>query len=269
MNIKEFLKGIIIGIAKIIPGLSGAVLMISFNLYDKAIAAITNFFDDTKNNFFFLFNLSFGIIIGIVMFSNILSFFVNNYYVYTTSLFIGLILGGVPVIFRNTNQKKEDYIIIFISFMIMTLISISNIDNTYVIKNNYIDLLVFFLAGILEAIGTILPGVSSTALLMLVGVYNLFLEVLSNIFNLQFIMRTITFLIPFSIGLLSGVIILSLLINYLFKNYKSLSFSLIFGVSLSSIFLLLVKVINNINNIILIPLSIILLLIGYFITSKI
>lgn len=269
MNIKEFIKGIIIGIAKIIPGLSGAVLMISFNLYDKAIAAITNFFEDTRNNFFFLLNLSLGIIIGIVMFSNVLSYFVSNYYVYTTSLFIGLIFGGLPVILKNTDKKKGDYAAIIISFMVMTLISISNIDNNYVIKNNFFDIIVFFFAGVLEAIGTVLPGVSSTALLMLMGVYNLFLEVLSNIFNVNVMVRTITFLIPFSIGLLSGVIVLSLIINYLFKNYRSLSFSLIFGLSLSSIFLLVVKVVSQIDSIMLIPFSIFLLLIGYFVTSKI
>ena len=80
MNIQEFLKGILIGVAKIIPGLSGSVLMISFNLYDKAIDSITNFFKDIKANFLFLANLSIGIIIGIVIFSNILNYFINNYF---------------------------------------------------------------------------------------------------------------------------------------------------------------------------------------------
>ena len=91
MKIEEFLKGILIGIAKIIPGLSGSILMISFNLYDRAINAITNFFSNIKDNFLFLANLTLGIVIGISLFSNILSYFITNYYTYTTSLFIGLI----------------------------------------------------------------------------------------------------------------------------------------------------------------------------------
>lgn len=87
MKIEEFLKGILIGIAKIIPGLSGSILMISFNLYDRAINAITNFFSNIKDNFLFLANLTLGIVIGISLFSNILSYFITNYYTYTTSLF--------------------------------------------------------------------------------------------------------------------------------------------------------------------------------------
>ena len=92
MNI---LKGIIIGIAKIVPGLSGTVLMISFNLYDKAISAITRFFDNPKSNFKFLLTLFMGVMIGIVFFSKIVSYFINNYYIYTISLFIGLILRKI------------------------------------------------------------------------------------------------------------------------------------------------------------------------------
>lgn len=269
MNIKEFLKGIIIGIAKIIPGLSGAVLMISFNLYDKAIEAITTFFNNPKKNFIFLLNLSLGIIIGIVAFSNILRYFVTNYYVYTTSLFIGLILGGIPVLLNSINKEKKDYLIIIISFIIMSLISLSNIDNTYILKHNALDIIMFFIAGLLEAIGTILPGISSTALLMLIGIYNIFLSSISNLFNPIFISKTITFLIPFSLGLFIGIVILSLLVNYLFKYHKSFSFSLILGISLSSIFLLILKVLNSITSPLLIPLSIILLLLGYIITNKI
>lgn len=269
MNIQEFLKGILIGVAKIIPGLSGSVLMISFNLYDKAIDSITNFFKDIKANFLFLANLSIGIIIGIVIFSNILNYFINNYYTYTTSLFIGLILGGVPLILQSTQKSKKGYILTIISLTIMSIISLTNINFNYIIQNNFLDSIVFFGGGLLEALGTVVPGISSTALLMLVGIYNIYLEVLSNIFNFHDIIDNITFLIPFSLGLLLGIILLSLLINYLFKNYRKLTFSFILGVTLSSIFLLLIKVITNITSIIEIPICLIFLIIGSYITKKI
>ena len=123
MNI---LKGIIIGIAKIIPGLSGTVLMISFNLYDRAIESITSFFDNTKNNFIFLFKLFIGVVIGVVFFSKLVSYFINNYYLYTISLFIGLILGGISVIKKEIKNKKSSYALMFISFLIMLWFSFSN-----------------------------------------------------------------------------------------------------------------------------------------------
>lgn len=268
MNIQEFLKGILIGIAKIIPGLSGSVLMISFNLYDKTIEAITNFFKDIKNNFSFLLNITLGIIVGIVMFSNILNYFIKNYYTYTTSLFVGLILGGIPLLLKSTNKSKKGYILTIVSLTIMIIISLTNINANYVIKNNFIDKIVFFVGGLLEAIGTVIPGVSSTALLMLAGIYNLFLEVLSNLFSINNINITLNFLIPFSFGLLLGIIILSLFMNYLFKNYRELTFSFILGVTLSSVFLLIIRVLSNLNEMLELPFCFILILFGAYITKK-
>ncbi len=269
MNINEFIKGIIIGVAKIIPGLSGAVIMISFNLYDRAIYALTNFFDDVKKNFLFLFNLSIGIIIGIVLFSKVISYFITNYYTYTTSLFIGLILGGFPIIIKKINKSKSNYIVIFISFLLMFILSISNINNSYAIKNNFIDIIVFFIAGLLEAFGTVVPGVSSTALLMLMGVYNIYISSISNIFNINSITNTLLFFIPFSTGMILGIILITILINYLFKHHYQITFSSILGVSISSILLLIIKVLLTINSIKVFILSLIIVIISYLIMSKI
>lgn len=268
MNISELIKGIIIGIAKIIPGLSGAVLMISFNLYDRAIEAITNFFGNPKKNFLFLANLGCGVVLGVVLFSKIIHFFITNYYFYTTALFIGLILGGIPILNERSGKKKDCYLIVAISFALMCLLSFSNINNSYVIQNNSIDFLMFFLAGILEAIGTILPGISSTALLMLLGVYNSYIGIISNILNLSLITETLYFIVPFSLGLVIGIIIISLMIHYLFRYYQEQTFSFILGISFSSIFLLIVKIMPFIGGIFSMIFGLFLAGVGYFITSK-
>lgn len=268
MNIKELIKGIIIGIAKIIPGLSGAVLMISFNLYDRAIEAITNFFGNPKRNFLFLANLGCGVILGVVLFSKIIHFFITSYYFYTTSLFIGLILGGMPVVFKNIEKKGKSYIVVVVSFLVMSILSFSNIDNHYVIQNNSLDFLMFFLSGILEAIGTVLPGISSTALLMLVGVYNSYIGIISNVLNPAFLSETLYFLVPFSLGLVVGIIVISLLVHYLFRYYREQTFAFILGISLSSVFLLIVKVVPFVGGVFSLMFGLLLMGIGYFITSK-
>lgn len=268
MNIQELIKGIIIGIAKIIPGLSGAVLMISFNLYDRALDAITNFFKEPRRNFFFLLNLGLGIIFGIVIFSKIISFFLTKYYLYTTMLFLGLILGGIPVIKNKITSKKSNYSLILISFIIMLVITLISPNNQYTLKNNIIDIIVFFLSGILEAIGTVLPGISSTALLMLIGVYDNYIGTLSNALDLTLIGETLYFIIPFSLGLLAGIISISLLVNFLFKSYQEQTFSIILGISLSTIITLLIRLIPYITGIPSLIISIIILTIGYFLTNK-
>ena len=264
MNI---LKGIIIGIAKVIPGVSGTVLMISFNLYDKAIEAITCFFDSPKKNFVFLLKLLIGIVIGVVGFSKLVSYFISNYYLYTISLFIGLILGGLSVIRREVKKSKRSYLLLIISFLLMIWLSFSNLTSVYALKNNGIDVLVFMVAGFLEAIGTILPGVSSTALLMIIGIYPYYIKILGNLLNIGYILDSLYFLIPFGIGLVLGIIIISLLVNYLFRYHKESTFAIIFGLSLSAIVTLIVGIIPYISNAFDFILVMVLMVIGYLITN--
>lgn len=267
MNINNFLKGIIIGIAKIIPGLSGAVLMISFNLYDKALEAITHFFEKPKKNFVFLFTLGLGIVIGIVLFSKVISFLMMRYYLYTTALFLGLIMGGIPVIGKRVSLKKN-IALIMISFLIVTGLSCMGGNEDYVLKNTYVDFLVFFGAGLLEAVGTVLPGISSTALLMLMGVYNHYLTILSGALNIGYLLDTLGFILPFSLGMVIGIIGISILVNYLFNHHKEQTFACILGVSISSIISLGSTLIPYIKGATSILISLIMLGIGYLVTNR-
>lgn len=268
MNINQLIKGIIIGIAKIIPGLSGAVLMISFNLYDRAIEAITRFCDNPKKNLLFLFNLGLGVVLGIVLFSKVIHYFITNYYLYTTALFLGLIIGGIPVVSRKVPKSEKYFVCSIIAFFLIFALSFLGATEDYVLKNTYVDLIIFFISGLLEAVGTILPGISSTALLMLMGVYNHHLVILSGALNINYLRDTLRFLIPFSLGMLLGIIFLSMLINYLFRYYKEETFALILGVSIASIFMLGKTLIPYIISIKDLLISIIMLIFGYSVTYK-
>ena len=151
----------------------------------------------------------------------------------------------------------------------MTIIATSCVNTNYIIRNNFFDYIIFFGAGILEAIGTIIPGISSTALLMLIGIYNTYLNILSHLFNVNYLISNLRFIIPFSLGMFISVIILSILIDYLFKNYRNLTFSSILGISLSATFILILRVVNSLSSISEIFFSLILLVCGYIITKKI
>ena len=102
----NFIKGFVIGIGKIVPGVSGAMLAISLGVYDKAIYYICNFKNDIKNSFKYLFPLGVGIIISIVLFSKVISLCLNKYYVITMLFFIGLIIGGIPDILNKVNKNN-------------------------------------------------------------------------------------------------------------------------------------------------------------------
>lgn len=228
----NLIKGFIIGIGKILPGVSGALLAILMGVYDKSIDYIINFKRNKKESIKYLFPIGIGILLSIILFSKVIYYALSKYYFEVMMLFVGLIIGTTPSIINKT-EKKDNYLVI-ISFLIFFFISISNIDNTYIKQNNYIDSLVYFISGITEAIGTVVPGVSSSALLMIEGTYNIIIEAIANVIDIKVI-------IPFIIGLIIGLIITIKIINYLLKKYNNKIYSIILGILVSSIILLIIK----------------------------
>ena len=245
MKLKLFIKGLIVGLGKIIPGVSGSLLAISLNVYDRAILAITNFFDDVIENTKFLFTLSLGIIVSIILFSKIILYFITNYYVITMLFFIGLILGGLLIFKSNYTSNKKNLIILLISFLIIIILSSFSHSNKYVIEGNIIDYLVFFGSGIIDAFAAIVPGISGTALLMNIGVYEIIISTISNITDINLIITNIKILIPFGLGMVLGFILLSILISYLLKKYHSEMMAFILGVSIGSMVLLVISVFKS------------------------
>ncbi len=248
------IKGFLIGIAKIIPGVSGAVLAISLGVYDKSIKAITCFFNDVKENTRFLFPLSIGVIISFIIGSKIVLFLLDNFYGPTMFLFIGLIMGGIPNIYKNCCHKKSGYLIFGFSLLFVLFLNIFSDSNSYVIKNNYFDLVIFILSGLIDAFGTIIPGLSSTALLMLFGSYYIIMNAFSsvNLFILTY----------YGMGMLIGLIIVSYIMNYLFTKYKKKTYSLILGLVIGSMIILFSRSISFINGIYEFILCMVILFIG-------
>lgn len=230
----------------ITPGLSGSVIAVIFGVYEKMIYSLTNLFKDFKSNFKFLFFLSLGILLGAVWFSNIIIFLYNRHEVLTKFCFIGLILGGIPFLFSELKEKNEKinykafFITIIISFSLL-LIS-KNIINLNISQNMNIPNL--FCAGFIYSIGKVIPGISSSFLLILIGMYEFVLSFFAHPITFGF--NNINNLIPFFIGFLIGVILLLKLIKYLLENKFSLTYSVIIAFVISSIFVL-VPTFNNLK----------------------
>lgn len=261
----NLLKGIIIGIGKIIPGVSGSVLAITLGVYDKSIEYINNFKYNKKESIKYLLPLGIGIIISIIIFSKIITLLLNKYYQITMLLFIGLIIGGLPEIIKKTH--KQDNILVVVSFIIFFLISITNVNSNYILKENFLDNIIFFISGFLEAIGTIVPGISSSALLMILGTYNIILSSIGNITNISILLTNIKIIIPFLLGVFIGIIILIKIINYLLKQHEKKLYSFVLGVLLSSIVLLIIKVVKAKITIIELIIGLIFLVLGILISN--
>lgn len=261
------LKGVIIGIGKIIPGVSGSMLAISMGIYQRLIDSVNDFFKNPKNNFKFLSKIALGVIISIIFFSNIIMNCLNKYYLITIFFFIGLIIGSINDIKENINKNSNH--IAIITFIIVTILGLLNIDNEINIQNNLISFLYFILAGFIDAVTMVIPGISGTATLMMIGAYNRIIETFSNILDFNLFIENIKILLPFIIGMGIGVIITVKIINYLFKNHKEKTYSAILGFTISTIVLMGVRCINTDYSLINLIIAFIVLFIGILITKKI
>lgn len=261
----NLLKGLIIGIGKIIPGVSGSVLAITLGVYNKSVEYINDFKHNKKESIKYLLPLGIGIIISIIIFSRMITILLDKYYQITMLFFIGLIIGGLPEVINKT--KRQDIVVVIISFIVFFIISITNINSNYILKGNVFDIIVLFTSGILEAVGTVVPGVSSSALLMILGTYNIILSTIGNIINASIILNNIKIILPFLLGVFLGIITLIKIIDYLLKKYENKLYSFVLGVLLSSIVLLIIKVFSLKITILELILGIMFLIMGIFLSN--
>ena len=264
-----FFIGILIGTGMVIPGVSGSVIAVLFGIYNKMIYALNNLFKDFKKNFKFLFILALGIIIGAVWFSNILLFLYGKNEVLTKFCFIGLILGGVPYLFNEVkdNKNKINYIALIITLVISILVwylskNIIIMDINYSNKLIFSDYIKYILAGILYSVGKVVPGVSGSFLLIVIGMYDFVLSIMAHPITLGF--KMISRVIPFIVGIIIGVIVLLKLMNYLLNKHFGFIYSIIIGFVLGSIPALIPSMVNG-NNLIF---GVLIMLISTFISYK-
>ncbi len=251
----NFLKGIIVGIGGIAPGLSGSVLLVIFGLYQKTVNAIGTLFKNFKKNLMFLVPLFLGFGVGVLLFSKVVDYLLNNYEMYTRFAFLGLVLGTIPLFYKEVKKegfKNKYYIFIILSAIFgFTLFYLNKNLFPAITEPNIFQsaLLGFAVAG-----SSIIPGVDSAVILSSLGLYELYVSSLAN-FDLSV-------LIPAGFGLVIGVLVISFIINQLIKRYYTATFSIIFGLFLS----IIPNVLNsscaiglNVNSII----SIIIMIIGF------
>jgi len=156
----EILKGIAIGAGAILPGISSGVLCVIFNIYEKLVNSILNFFKDTRKNLIFLFPIMLGIGIGIIIFSKLIIYLFENYQNQTKSIFTGLILGCLPTLLKKANSQKG-FKLHYLLFMSITfLIGISSIFLEKFLSNNInyeSNILYLISSGFFMSAGVVIP----------------------------------------------------------------------------------------------------------------
>lgn len=225
---RRFLKGIVVGLGGVSPGLSGSALLIIFGLYQKTLDALGILFADFKRNIRFLAPLVAGMVLGVLLFSKAVDFFLTNFEMPTRFCFLGLILGTLPMVWREVKKDgfSGKYLAVVISSAIVGLLlfTVNTGGFPQVESPNFLQSVVL---GVSVAATAIIPGIDPAVLLSTLGLYEAYVAALANI--------DLGILAPMAIGLIFGAVAISYGMSQLFKRFYTATYSVIFGIFISMI----------------------------------
>lgn len=251
--ITDTIKGIFIGIANIIPGVSGGTIALSMGIYDKLIGAVSNFLKDWKKSLITLLPILVGCVIGLIGFAFAIEYLLSEHTFVTCMAFIGLILGGLPILIRQMKEKLRarggsirisDILAFVLLFALAIFLPMLNSEEE-VLKTLTATpgtMAIMFLIGIIASATMVIPGVSGSLVLMILGYYygiiesiKTFLESLKA-FDIPALTNGFLILFPLGVGILLGIFLIAKLITFLFERYGVQTYCAILGLILSSPF---------------------------------
>lgn len=238
-NVILAIKGFFIGLANIIPGVSGGTLALTLGIYEKLIGCISHFFKNIKENIKFILPIGIGAVIAILSLSHLISFCLDNYVLPTILFFIGAILGGLPMLIKKVSGHKitiSNIIIFLITFGIIILLLFLNSETEVSFQNmNIIDYLLLFVVGVVASATMVIPGVSGSAVLMTIGYYKPILNIVKNLTDFSSLGSNLAILIPFGLGVLVGILLIAKVLEFLFKNFEVKTYYGVLGFIVASI----------------------------------
>lgn len=222
----KILKGSLVGLGAVLPGISGGVLCVVFGIYKTVMEFLASPFKRLKTHFPVLFPYGIGLIVGFLGIAKVLSFLLDKYPAPSVCVFIGLIAGMLPSLFREAGEKgrtKGSYIALVVAMIAIFALLIGLQILSVSISPNFVW---YLFCGFCLALSVIAPGMSFSTLLMPLGLYQPLVDGISS-FDLGV-------LIPAGIGALLTVILFAKAVNMLFERHYSVSFHAIIGVVIAA-----------------------------------
>ena len=247
----RIIKGIVIALGFILPGISGGVLAAILGIYERMIGFLAHPFKDFKENVLYFIPVAIGMLLGIGLFSYPIEYLLENYQVFILWSFAGAIIGTIPSLLKESTRESDRDKIDLAWFWTTFIISgIGLYALNFVVGILTPSFFNFILAGSLLALGVLVPGLSPSNLLLILGLYAPMLTGF-KIFDLFG-----TFL-PIGIGAGATLIIFSKLMDYALNNYHSRVYHFIIGIVLSSTILIVIPNAGNTESIQYIGLSLV------------
>lgn len=243
--IKNIVKGMIIGIANIIPGVSGGTMAVSMGIYDKLIHALTHLHKEFKESLKLIIPILIGAALAIVGLSFVIEFLFHNYPLETNFLFIGLIVGGLPAILKKVKGKKASVgnilaLLAFFALVVGFAIVGETEGSAADLSLNALNIVKLFGVGIIASATMVIPGVSGSMILLLIGYYNPIIETINSFIkalaavDVNGMLHYGGILVPFGLGVVIGIFAIAKLIEIIFEKCPMLAYYAIIGLILAS-----------------------------------
>lgn len=251
--VMDMIKGIFIGVANIIPGVSGGTMAVSLGIYDKLIGAISNLLSNWKKSLLTLLPIILGCGLGIVGFTYAIEYLLSKHTFVTCMAFVGLILGGVPVLVGTLRREMRhrhrsigaggviSFIVLFALAAFLPLLS-SGEEVLKTFSATPGTLICLFLVGVVASATMVVPGVSGSLVMMILGYYYGIIDTIKNFLDalkaldMPGLIHGVVLLAPFGIGVLLGIFLIAKLITFLFKRYAVPTYCAILGLIAASPF---------------------------------
>ena len=242
---KNIIKGMMIGIANIMPGVSGGTLAVSMGIYDKLIHCITHILSEFKESMKFLLPIFAGAGIALVALTFVIEALFQYYPIPTNLLFIGLIVGGLPPVVTKVKSHKLSFGHILAGLLFFALVvgmaMMGDNGNRQVTLNlGIVPMIKLVLVGIIAAATMIIPGVSGSMVLLILGYYQPIIQQITAFctavitLDMAGILRGIAILLPFGIGVLIGILGIAKIIEIIFEKYPVYAYCAIIGLIAAS-----------------------------------
>ncbi len=285
----DVLRGMVIGLANVIPGVSGGTMMVSMGIYDKLIYSINNLFKKFKECFKILLPYLIGMGVAIIIGSVALKVSFEKYPLPTNTLFIGLILGSLPMIYKQIKGQKINAlcVVLFLLFAAVVIVPKVIANNTLVGENlngarnaltlDVLHILLYFALGVIASASMVIPGISGSMMLKILGYYEpIVTEALGGTFkdaipagNWSLVLHNLGVLLPFAVGIVFGIFGVAKLIEFLLKKWKTYTYCAILGMVIASpVVILMDASIYEGFNLVICIVSVVALILGVFVALK-
>lgn len=250
MEWKNIYRGFMMGISDLIPGVSGGTIAVILGIYDRLLEAISGFFSSKwKRQLRFLVPLALGMGSALLLLSNVIDYLLQHYYEPTHFFFVGLIIGVIPFMWKQADVKRNftlrHFFILITAAVLVGSMAFTNPEKSAepMIALTPISMVGLFFSGWVASMAMLLPGISGSFILLLLGVYPTAIHALSTL--------NIALIAVIGAGVIVGFIVSSKGIRYFLTQFPNMTYAVIIGLIFGSIFVVFPEVVIDSKTILL------------------